>query len=139
MSFKRNGNPASLWRAALPVAGRYNVPCLGGEADDLTDLEMVAVGTGHQRALPEESQHHRAYIRLRPDGSFHSIRFYGEDHYATKDIAYHREPDLAPGGPILPIHEYKRDNFTERKPRLLTEAEYNLYKKYFNGALRWKA
>lgn len=99
----------------------------------------VLEGTGHQHSLPAESDSHCKYIKLNPDGSFRELRIYDEDHYLVKEIAYHREPDLDPSyKPILHIHEYKRDNFNDRYPRLLTEDEYNQYKKYFKGTLRWK-
>lgn len=99
----------------------------------------VLEGTGNQHGLPAESHTSTAYIKLNSDGSFHEIRFYDKDHYLTKEIAYHREPNLAPtGGSILHIHEYKRDNFSERKPRLLTESEYKQYRKFFKGDLKWK-
>lgn len=55
-------------------------------------------------------------------------------HYLVKEIAYHPEPSLTGNHkPVLHVHEYKRDNFSERKPRLLTKYEYEKYKKYFKG------
>lgn len=58
-----------------------------------------------------------------------------KEHYLVKEIAYHPEPSLTGNHkPVLHVHEYKRDNFSERKPRLLTKYEYEKYKKYFKGA-----
>ena len=58
----------------------------------------------------------------------------------VKEIAYHPEPNLTGNRePVLHIHEYKRDNFADRKPRLLTKNEYEKYKKYFKGWNEWKA
>lgn len=34
---------------------------------------------------------------------------------------------------VLHIHEYKRDNFKDRQPRLLTSKEIKKYKKYLKG------
>ncbi len=73
--------------------------------------------------LPEEAHSSRAYIKLKPDGTFHEMRIYDKEHYLTHEIAYHPEPKI--GGnkheKVLHIHEYKRDNFIDRAPRLLTQ------------------
>lgn len=54
--------------------------------------------------------------------------------FLYKEIAYHPEPDLTGNyKPVLHVHEYKRDNFSDREPRLLTKFEYEKYKKYFKG------
>lgn len=99
----------------------------------------VLEGTGNQHGLPAESHSSSAYVKLYPDGTFHEIRFYDKDHYLKQEVAYHPETGLDPSRkPIVHIHEYKRDNFRDRPPRLLTKEEYNFYKKYFKGELRWK-
>ncbi len=90
---------------------------------------------GNSKGLPAEAHSSSAYIQLHPDGNFKMYREYDKDHYLVKEIAYHPEPDLTGNHkPVLHIHEYKRDNFSERKPRLLTKFEYEKYKKYFKGA-----
>lgn len=86
------------------------------------------------KGLPAEAHSSNAYIQLHPDGKFKMYREYDKDHYLVKEIAYHPEPQLTGNhNPFLHIHEYKRDNFTDRKPRLLTNDEYEKYKKYFRG------
>lgn len=86
------------------------------------------------KGLPVEAHSSDAYIQLHPDGNFKMYREYDREHYLTKEIAYHPEPNLTGNHkPVLHIHEYKRDNFSERMPRLLTKSEYEKYKKYFKG------
>lgn len=86
------------------------------------------------KGLPAEAHSSNAYIQLHSDGKFKMYREYDKEHYLVKEIAYHPEPALSGNyEPVLHVHEYMRDNFTERKPRLLTEAEYEKYKKYFKG------
>ena len=94
----------------------------------------VLKGLGGRHSLPEEAHSSNAYIKLKPDGTFHEMRIYDKDHYLVKEIAYHPEPSLTGNHlPVLHIHEYKRDNFLDRPPRLLSDKEYNKYKKYFKG------
>jgi hypothetical protein len=47
----------------------------------------VLEGIGGKHALPEESHSSNAYIKLRPDGTFHEMRIYGDNHEALLDIA----------------------------------------------------
>lgn len=99
----------------------------------------VLQGLGDKHDLPVEAHSSNAYIQLYPDGNFKMMRFYDSDHYLTMEIGYHPEPNLDRSRkPILHIHEYKRDNFADRKPRLMNEHEYNKFKKYFGGITRWK-
>lgn len=89
--------------------------------------------------LPVEAHSSKAYIQFYPDGNFKMLRFYDKDHYLTTEIGYHPEKELDPSRkPILHMHTYRRDNFKDRKPRLLIEDEYDKYKKYFRGVTRWK-
>lgn len=100
-------------------------------------IEGVKVLQGmdsNAKGLPVEAHSSGAYIQLHPDGKFKMYREYDGDHYLTKEIAYHPEPNLTGNHkPVLHIHEYRRDNFAERTPRLLTQKEYEKYKKYFKG------
>ena len=99
----------------------------------------ILEGLGKKHDLPAEAHSSEAYIQLYPDGNFKMLRLYDKDHYLTTEIGYHPEKDLDPSRkPILHIHKYKRDNFTDRTPRLLTTDEYEKYKKYFGGVTRWK-
>ncbi len=96
----------------------------------------VLQGIGGKHSLPEEAHSSGAYIKLKPDGTFHEMRIYDKDHYLVKEIAYHPEPKINGGNKsenVLHIHEYNRDNFKDRKPRLLTPEEIKKYKKYFKG------
>jgi hypothetical protein len=95
----------------------------------------VLQGIGsNAKGLPVEAHSSTAYIQLHPDGKFKMYREYDSDHYLIKEIAFHPEPNLTGNHkPVLHIHEYKRDNFTDRTPRLLTKNEYKKYKKYFKG------
>ncbi len=59
-----------------------------------------------------------------------------DEHCLVKEIGYHPEPNINNGNRsenILHIHEYKRDNFQERKARLLNPEEIEMYKKYLKG------
>lgn len=102
------------------------------------DIEGVKIlqGINGKHSLPEEAHSSSAYIKLKPDGTFHEMRIYDKDHYLIKEIAYHPEPKLNGGNKsenILHIHEYKRNNFKDRSARLLTVEELKKYKKYFKG------
>lgn len=101
-------------------------------------IEGVKVlrGLNGKHSLPEEAHSGRAYIKLKPDGTFHEMRIYDKDHYLVMEIAYHPEPKLNNGNRtenILHVHEYQKDNFKHRHARLLTEEEMKKYKKYFKG------
>lgn len=96
----------------------------------------VLQGLNGKHGLPEEAHSSEAYIKLKPDGTFHEMRIYDKDHYLVKEIAYHPEPKLNGGNKsdnVLHVHEYKRDNFRERTPRLMTSDEIEKYKKYLKG------
>ena len=95
----------------------------------------VLKGINGKHSLPEEAHSSRAYIKLKPDGTFHEIRIYDKDRYLVKEIAYHPEPNLTGNRHenVLHVHEYKRDNFGDRPARSLTQEEYRKYKKYFKG------
>ena len=107
---------------------------------DIINGAKVLEGINGKHSLPEESHSSNAYIKLKPDGTFHELRIYDDEHYLIKEIAYHPEPKLDKSRkPILHIHEYsKRNDFSIRPNRLLTKAEYEKYRKYFKGDLRWK-
>ena len=96
----------------------------------------VLEGIGNQHSLPAEAHSSEAYIKLKPDGTFHEMRIYDKDHYLIKEIAYHPTPELNNGNRkdnILHIHEYQRDNFDDRPARRLTPEEIELYKKFLIG------
>lgn len=96
----------------------------------------VLQGVSGKHSLPEEAHSSNAYIKLKPDGTFHEMRIYDKDHYLVREIAYHPEPKINGGNKsenVLHIHEYKRDNFKDRPPRLMTDDEIKKYKKYLKG------
>ena len=106
------------------------------ETVDFIEGVKVLQGINGKHSLPEEAHSSAAYINLKPDGTFHEMRIYDKDHYLVKEIAYHPEPKLNGGNKsenVLHIHEYKRDNFKERTPRLMTAEEIDKYKKYLKG------
>ncbi len=106
------------------------------ETVDYIEGVKVLQGLNGKHGLPEEAHSSTAYIKLKPDGTFHEMRIYDNDHYLIKEIAYHPEPMLNKGNRkenVLHIHEYQRDNFKDRKPRLLTSEEIKQYKKYLKG------
>ncbi len=104
------------------------------------DGVKVLKGMGNLHDLPIEAHSSAAYIKLKPNGEFSMMRFYDKNHYLVKEIAYHPEKYLdSSRKPILHIHEYEPDNLSNRPNRLLTAQEYEKYKKYFGGKLRWKA
>ena len=103
-----------------------------GHIEDVKVLE----GINGKHSLPDEAHSSSAYIKLKPDGTFHEMRFYDKDHYLIREIAYHPEPKLNNGNRsenVLHIHEYSRDNFQDRTPRLMTSEEIKKYKKYLRG------
>lgn len=100
----------------------------------ISGIKVLQGINGNAKGLPVESHSSEAYIQLHPDGKFKMYREYDSDHYLTKEIAFHPEPKLTGNHkPVIHIHEYQRDNFSDRTPRLLTEREYLKYKKYFRG------
>lgn len=89
--------------------------------------------------LPEESHSSNAYILLDKEGNFRMFRWYDKRHRLRMELAYHREPALAPNASrILHIHRYRPGDFRGRTPRLLTAREYNRFKRFFKEELRWK-
>ncbi len=98
----------------------------------------VLIGIDGKHNLPVEAHSSEAYIRLKPDGTFHEMRFYDKDHHLIREIAYHPEPNLNGGDrkeSILHIHEYTHPgHFQSRSSaRKLSDAEYKKYSRYFLG------
>lgn len=48
----------------------------------------VLTGLNGKHGLPEEAHSSYAYIKLKPDGTFHEMRIYDKDHYLKYEIAY---------------------------------------------------
>lgn len=100
----------------------------------------ILKGIGNLHDLPVESHSSFAYIKLNPNGTFNMMRFYNDSHYLIKEIAYHPESKIDKSRkPILHIHEYVPGDLESRADgRPLKIQEYEQYKKYFGGNLRWK-
>ena len=123
--------------AGNSVAYSYEIDTTFSEDGKIHGVKILkgVEGSG-KHGLPEEAHSSSAYIKLKPDGTFHEMRIYDEQHYLIKEIAYHPEPQLNNGNRkenVLHIHEYQRDNFKDRKPRFLKPEEIETYRKYLRG------
>ena len=101
----------------------------------------VLQGTSGKHGLPESSHSSEAYIKLKPDGTFHEMRFYKE-HILYMEIAYHPEQSLTGDRhtSVLHYHLYdtrfsmnKTGTFERSKAKMLTDDMKTKYKKYFKG------
>ncbi len=102
----------------------------------------ILEGTKGKHSLPESSHSSNAYIKLKPDGSFHELRIYNDKHILTLEIAYHPEQSITGNNhiPVLHYHTYdERFSLNETGPFIrsraqkLTEQLLKKYKKYFKG------
>lgn len=107
-----------------------------GEIEGVKVLE----GTGSNHGLPASSHSSEAYIKLKPDGTFHEIRFYDKNHILYLEIAYHPESSLTGNNeiPVLHYHTYdpsfsltKEGNGGRSKAQYLTREMIERYKKFF--------
>ena len=89
---------------------------------------------GDSLSLPVEAHTSDSYILLDKFGKFRMYREYDENHYLRYEIGYPSEPKIDPSqNPVLHVHEYKPDNFKDREPRPITDAELSKYRKLFRG------
>ena len=112
---------------------------VGYTYDTVGKIEGVKVlqGNSGRKGLPEEAHSSTAYIQLHPDGNFKMYREYDKNLFLRFEIGYHPETSIDPSRkPVLHVHEYKPDDFSNRKARPLTEAEYKKYKKFFRGIVK---
>lgn len=101
----------------------------------------VLEGTGNSHGLPESSHSSTAYIKLKPDKTFHEMRLYDKNHLLYMEIAYHPEPRLTGNNaPVLHYHLYdsrfsmnKTSPFSRTKVQYLTDEMKSQYGKYFRG------
>lgn len=93
----------------------------------------VLSGLYGKHGLPEEAHSSLAYIKLKPDGSFHEMRIYDKKHYLRYEIAYHPEPKLgARGKPVLHYHIYDKD-FSRTDAIKMPKAMKKHFSKYLKG------
>lgn len=93
----------------------------------------VLSGMNGKHGLPEEAHSSYAYIKLKPDGTFHEMRVYDKNHYLKFELAYHPEPKLDPSRkPVLHFHEYDR-HFNRTVAKKATKAMKKHFKKYLKG------
>ena len=91
----------------------------------------VLEGIGGKHGLPEEAHSSMAYAKLHKDGNLQMLRFYDKDKFLVLEIGYHPEPSLTGHHEhVYHIHEYKRDNFDDRPPRLFTAEDIEKFGKY---------
>lgn len=101
----------------------------------VSKIEDVKVleGINGKHSLPEESHSSSAYIKLKPDGTFHEMRIYDKDHYLVLEIAYHKEPRIAKSGkPTLHYHTYNK-NFVRSEAKKMPKAMKRHFAKYLKG------
>lgn len=107
----------------------------------LEDVKVLQ-GINGKHSLPESSHSSNAYIKLKPDGTFHEMRIYDKNHVLCLEIAYHPEKSLTGNRstPILHYHTFdpqfskSRVKGTFRSPaRILPNNLKKKYKKYFKG------
>ncbi len=102
----------------------------------------VLQGISGKHSLPESSHSSSAYIKLKPDGTFHEMRFYDKKHVLYMEIAYHPEKSLTGDNytSILHYHTYKESFSISKtggdnrsKAKMLTSEMKRKYKKFFKG------
>ncbi|MCR5183938.1 MAG: hypothetical protein K6B46_04470 [Opitutales bacterium] len=99
----------------------------------------VLKGLAGKHNLPMESHSSKMYIRLKPDGTFHELRMYSDNHLAVLDIDYHIEPRLGTTRkPVLHYHTYEygsqyKNGVFRHDAEILTEKLYKQFSKYFKG------
>ena len=102
----------------------------------------VLQGIDGKHGLPESAHSSEAYIKLKPDGTFHEMRLYDKNHVLYMEIAYHPEYSLTGNRhtPVLHYHLYdasfsqnKNGGFSRTSAALLTDEMKKKYRKYFKG------
>jgi len=118
-----------------------NVPYTYEIVGKIEDVKILK-GINGKHGLPESSHLSEAYIKFKPDGTFHEMRFYDKNHVLLFEIAYHPEKSLTGNNhiPILHYHTYDErfsknptGKFNRSKAYKLTDEMKNKYKKYFRG------
>ena len=103
------------------------------QTSDFIEGVKVLTGLNGKHSLPEEAHSSSAYIKLKPDGTFHEMRLYDKDHYLILELAYHPEPSIdSSRNHVLHYHTYDR-NFTRSDAIKMPKAMRKHYKKFFKG------
>lgn len=106
------------------------------------DGVKVLEGIGGKHGLPESAHSSYAYIKLKPDGTFHEMRFYDKNHVLYLEIGYHPERSLTGNTHtnVLHYHTYdpsfsksKDGNGGRSKALKATAAMRRHFKQYFVG------
>lgn len=92
----------------------------------------VLSGNGNNHSLPDYSHSkNTAYIKLKPDGTLHEIRFYGDNNTPIIEIAFHPEPQLNNGDKKYSVLHYHTFNGLDRsKAQAMTKSIKEKYKDY---------
>ena len=113
----------------------------GGKFNGVKVLKGVE-GSG-KHGLPESSHSSMAYLKMNPDGTFHTMRIYDKNHNLRVEIAYHFESKIDKHKPkVLHYHIYdkefsqnKNGHFERTTVRMHKNSRlYKNYKKFFKGA-----
>lgn len=130
--------------AGNPVPYVYEVDTsffAGGKFNGVKVLKG-SEGSG-KHGLPESSHSSMAYLKMNPDGTFHTMRIYDKNHNLRLEIAYHFESKIDKHKPkVLHYHIYGKEfsqNKTGRFERTTVRMHknsrlYKYYKKFLKGA-----
>ena len=80
----------------------------------------VLEGIRGKHGLPESAHSSYAYIKLKPDGTFHEMRFYDKNRVLYLEIGYHPEQNLT-GNRTTPVLHYHLYNPLFSKTKLKGE------------------
>ncbi len=105
--------------------------------ETIGEIEGIKVlqGLGNKHNLPEESHTSKAYIKIDSQGNFIRYREFNDDKTTKFDIDYHIEQKITGNrvDEVFHIHFYDINGKRDPVGRILTDEEYNKYKKYFKG------
>lgn len=112
------------------------------ETVDKIEGVKVLQGLNGKHSLPESAHLSNAYIKLKPDGTFHEMRIYDKNHVLTMEIAFHPEKSITGDNHTDILHYHTYDERFSKNPigpfyrssaHPLTKQMYEKYKKYFKG------
>lgn len=130
--------------AGKPVPYVYEVDTSffeGGKFNGIKVLKGVECSGKH--GLPESSHSSMAYLKMNPDGTFHTMRIYDKNHNLRVEIAYHHEAKIdKQKTKVLHYHIYGKEfsqnekgKFERTTVRMHKNSRlYKHYKSFFRGA-----